>query len=190
MKLEDGKGTGVLAQVDGEHRLQVSSIASDRAESANIAKEAFIMACPIFAIAAGVETRISYIANGEASRNLIIDVTQYFSDGGTTSNSKPTYVNFYINASIPTSDFVDKDPVGTNTAAGQSSAEFKVWDLVGTGLVQLVPGDLLGSEIIAIGKTADKLPSKLILGPAKTLTVSFECEEAAKVGLHTYVHLL
>ena len=190
MKIEDGAGTGILAQVDDEHRLQVSSIASDRAENANISGEAFILACPIFPIAAGVETRISYIENGEASRDLIIDLTQFFTDAGTTSNSKPTFVNLYFNASAPTAAFVDKDPLGTNTATGQSSADFKVWDVTGTGIVQSAPGDLLGSEIVGLGKTSDRLPSKLILGPSKTLTISFECEEAAKVGLHTYIHLL
>ena len=190
MKLEDGQGTGVLAKVDDEHRLHVSSIASDRAENANISGEAFIMALNITSIAAATETRVSYIENGEASRFLIIDLTQFFTDSGTTSNSKPTYVNFYLNASVPTSAFVAKDPLGTNTATGTSSAEFNVWDLSGSGMVQAAPGDLLGSEIIGLGKTSDRLPSKLILGPSKTLTVSFECEEAAKIGLHTYVHLL
>ena len=189
MKLEDGKGTGTLAEVDKDQRLQVQSISSDRAESANNLLEAFVVASPIFAISAATEHRLFYISNGEASRNLIVDLERVFSDGGPTNFDKPVVLRCYLNASIPNVNQVLKDPIGTNTGAGQSSAEFIVWDTVAAGFTQVVGGDLLGESMVALGTTDNRLPSKLILGPAKTLTYSFECVEACDVAIQLYFHL-
>ena len=190
MKLEDGKGTGTLAEVDGDQRLQVASISSDRAESANFDKESFVLSTNKFSIGAGVEYRVAYISNGEASRDMVIDLERFYTDGGSTSNTKPITFRCYVNASVPTTNSVAKDPIGTNTSAGQSSADFVVWDGVSTGMVQVSAGDKMGDGIITIGNTDARLPSKLILGPAKTMTYSFECAEAAEVSLQIYIHLV
>ena len=166
MKLEDGKGTGRLAQVDENQRLQVASVSSDRAESANIDSEAFIQATDTQSIGAAAEHKTVYIENGESSRSLVIDIEKISLDGGTTSNTKPLYMKCYINASTPITNFVSKDPLGTNTATGQSSTEFVVWDGVGSGFTQSSPGDLLATSIFSIGSTDNIIPSKLILVPA------------------------
>lgn len=190
MKLEDGKGTGVLAEVDDKHRVQVAAISSDSAESANIDGEAFIMASLTQVIAAGVEHKTVYIENGESSRNLIVDIERVFFDGGSTTNIKPLIVRIYLNGSTPATNFVSKDPIGVNTATGQSSTEYIVWDDVATGFTQTSAGDLLSTGIYSIGNTDNRVPSKLILGPAKTLTYSFECPEACIVALQVYTSLL
>lgn len=190
MKLEDGKGTGVLAQVDASHRIQVASVASDRAEAANIDKDAFILATEIQLVGAAAEHKTFYLSNGEASRDLLIDIEKFSSDGGTTSNTKPVFVKCYLNASVPTANDVLKDPIGTNTATGQSSTDFVVWDGAATGFTQASPGDLISTFVIGLGTTDSRIPSKFIIGPAKTLTYSFECEEACKVSMQVYVHLL
>ena len=190
MKVEDGKGTGFLAEVDTEHRLQVSSVSSDRAESANIRNEAFVQASDVYSIGAAAEHKVFYIENGEASRELVVDIEKISFDGGTTSNTKPLTMKCYLNASTPTTNFSAKDPIGTNTGSGQSSTDFIVWDGVGTGFTQSAAGDLLATSIYSIGMTDNKIPSKLIIGPAKTLTFSFECSEACKVTLQVYTHFI
>jgi hypothetical protein len=189
MKLEDGAGTGTLAKVDDGQRLLVSAISSDRAEQANVDLEAFIMATEIFTISAATETRVAYISNGEASRDLIIDLERFFTTGGNTNFNRPVIMRCHINASEPTANNSLKDPIGTNTGTGQSSAVFVVWDGVGSGLTQTAPGDQLATSIFSIGETDSRIPSKLILGPAKTLTWSFECAEACDVAMSVYVHL-
>jgi len=189
MKLEDGAGTGVLAKVDSGQRLQVAAISSDRAEQANVDLQAFVMSTDIFTIAASTETKVAYISNGEASRDLIIDLERYYTTGGNTNFDRPVIMRCYINASEPNTNNVLKDPIGTNTGTGQASADFEVWDGVGSGLVQTATGDNLGTSIITIGSTDNRIPSKLILGPAKTLTWSFECAEACDVAMQVYVHL-
>lgn len=189
MKLEDGKGTGVLAEVDKDQRLQVGAVSSDRAEKSNLDLEAFVMSTDIFTIAAATETRLAYISNGEASRDLIVDLERYYTSGGNTNFNRPVIMRCYVNASEPNANNVSKDPIGTNTGAGQSSADFIVWDTVGSGLTQTSPGDNLGSAILTIGETDARIPSKLILGPAKTLTWSFECAEACDIAMSIYVHL-
>lgn len=190
MKIEDGKGTGVLAEVDENHRMSVSSVSSDRAEAANIDREAFSLSSPVFLIGAAAEHRVFYLSNGEANRDLVIDLERFFVDGGTTSNTKPVFMNCYVNASEPATNEVSKDPIGTNTETGQSSTDLVVWDGVATGFTQVTAGDLLGTAIVSIGNTDARIPSKVILGPAKTLTYSFECEEACKVSMQVFVHLL
>jgi len=190
MKIEDGAGTGRLAQVDTSQRLQVNSISSDRAESANISKEAFVLSSGTFSIGAAAEYKVFYLSNGEASRDLVIDIVRLSSNAGTASNTKPTFVKTYINGSIPTTNSVAKDPIGTNTETGQSSTEFIVWDGVATGFVQVAAGDLVSTLIIPLGTTDTRIPSKSIIGPSKTLTYSFECEAAAKVTMQVYIHLL
>ena len=190
MKIEDGRGTGKLAEVDDDQRLQVAAIASDRAESANIEREAFIQASDIQAIGAAAEHKTFYLKNGESSRDIVVDIERIFFDGGTTSNTKPLFVKCYLNASDPITNFESKDPIGTNTAAGQSSTDFTVWDDVGTGFTQTSPGDLLADFIVMGGSTDNRIPSKLIVGPAKTLTYSFECEEACKVALQVFTHFI
>jgi hypothetical protein len=189
MKIEDGKGTGVLAEVDDGQRLQVAAISSDRAEQANVDLEAFVMSTPIFTIAAGVETRLAYINNGEASRDLIVDLERYYTTGGNTNYNRPVIMRCYINSSEPTANAVTKDPIGTNTGAGQSSADFFVWDEAGSGMTQTAAGDSVGTAILSQGETDARVPSKIILGPAKTLTWSFECVEACDVSMGIYVHL-
>jgi hypothetical protein len=190
-KIQDGKGSGRLAEVGTDHRLKVSSIASDRAVQSNINGEAYLFATPIFLIGAGAEHKIAYINNGETQQSLVIDIETLSFDGGTTSNSKPLFVKYYINASVPTTNSVSKDPIGLNTeSAGQGSADFKVWDGVATGFVQVAPGSLLTEAIFAMGNHHADVPSKLILGPAKTLSYSVECEEACKVTLQVIAHIL
>jgi hypothetical protein len=190
MKLEDGKGTGVLAEVDNDHRLQVSAVASDRAESANIAREAFIQASGIQLIGAAAEHKTFYIKNGESSRDMVVDIERIFFDGGTVSNTKPLFLKAYINGTDPITNFVSKDSLGLNTASGQSSTVFTVWDDVATGFTQASPGDMLADFIFMAGVADNRIPSKLIIGPAKSLTYSFECEEACKVALQVYTHFL
>jgi hypothetical protein len=190
MKIEDGKGTGRLAEVDENQRLQVSAVASDRAESANIDREAFIQASDIQLIGAAAEHKTIFIKNGESGRDMVIDIEKIFFDGGTTSNTKPLFMKIYLNASDPATNFESKDPLGLNTATGQSSTVFNVWDGVATGFTQASPGDLLSDFIVMAGATDIRIPSKLIIGPAKSLTYSFECEEACKVALQVYTHFL
>lgn len=190
MKVEDGKGSGRLAEVDENNRLSVSSISSARAESSNIGREAFILASEVQLIGAAAEHRTFYISNGESSRDLIVDIENFCFDGGTTSNTKPLFVKTYLNGSVPTANNVSKDPLGLNTETGQSAADFEVWDGVGTGFTQAASGDLLSTLIYGIGCHNNEIPSKLIIGPAKTLTYSFECEEACKVSSFITIHLL
>lgn len=189
-KIEDGKGTGRLAEVDTSNRLSVVSVSSDRAEAANIDREAFVLASEIFSIGAGAEHRVFYFSNGEAARDLVIDLEKFSTDGGSTSNNKPVTMKCYVNASEPSANNVSKDPIGTNTETGQSSADFEIWDGVGTGFTQAASGDQLTTQIITIGTLDSRIPSKLILGPAKTMTYSFECAEACEVSLSVYVHLI
>jgi hypothetical protein len=189
MKLEDGKGTGVLAEVDSGHRVQVSAISSDRAEQANIDLEAFAMSTDVYTITAATEHRIAYVSNGEATRELIIDLERFFASLGNTNFDRPVIIRCYVNASEPTANQVNKDPIGTNTGTGQSSADFVVWDGVGSGMTQTAAGDLLGTALLKSSPSELRLPSKLILGPAKTLTWSFECAEACDVAMQVYVHL-
>jgi hypothetical protein len=189
MKLEDGAGTGKLAKVNEVQRLLVAATSSDRAEESNLNLEAFVMATEIHTIAAATETRIAYIANGEASRDMIVDLERFFTSGGNTNFNRPVIVRCYINASEPTANNALKDPIGTNTGTGQSSADFVVWDDVGSGMTQVAPGDQLATSIFTIGAADARIPSKLILGPAKTLTWSFECAEACDVAMSVYVHL-
>jgi hypothetical protein len=191
MKITDGKGSGRLAEVGSDHRLKVSSIASERAVQSNITGEAFLFATPIFLIGAGVEHPVAYINNGETQKSLVIDLETIFFDGGTTTNGKPIFFRTYINGSEPTTNSVSKDPLGLNTeSSGQGSADFKVWDGVGTGFVQVVAGSILGDGIFAIGNSKNDIPAKIILGPAKTLTYSLECEEACKASIQVVAHLL
>ena len=98
MKLEDGRGTGKLVEVDANHRMLTSAIASDAAEAANRDTEAFLLSSGIFSIGAAAEHKIAYIKNGEASRDLIIDLEIFFNDGGTTSNSNPVFFNCFLNS--------------------------------------------------------------------------------------------
>jgi hypothetical protein len=191
MKIYDGKGSGRQAEVGEDFKLKVNSEASDSAFIANQSGLSFIYSTPILSVGAAAEYGVAYIANSENSASLIIDLEKIHFDGGTTSNTKPLFVKFYVNSSVPTTNATPKDPNGASTeSSGKISTDFQVWDGVSTGFVQAVTGDVIKDGIFAIGENDHELPSKFILGPGKSMTYSVECEEACKISIEIFAHIL
>ena len=190
MKIQDGKGTGTHAEVGHDHRLKTAAVTSDRAVEANVSGSAFMLTTPIINLPAATETVIAYLENTDTQASMVIDLERILSDMGSTNNNKPFIFRCYIDSSPPTANNNDKDPVSTNTGgSGRPSVDFQVWDEVGAGLTQAVPGDLLMEGYHNHSPSDASIPSKLILGPSKALTYSLECTEASKVSIHIFAHI-
>ena len=176
MKIEDGKGSGKLAQVDSTNRLSVD--AKTHSEVHDIATEdgqvyMFSTNGFITISSTGTETGILYIKNTSATKFLVINAIR-------TCGTVVQKVKFYRNSTAGTLISGASNGQITNTNFTSSNAA-EATCYKGTNGSTLTDGTHLGNHINGIGHSTVYADDAIILGRNDTFSITFELASSGDV---------
>ncbi len=181
--IKDGTGSGSLASVTDDNRLNVSSRVGSRIyyESRDNAN-AFGVGTPILTATTNGGYMLC-IKNTSATKNMVITDWRFNWDGGSTSHNKVAFATMYFGVSEPTANNIE----GTAGVLNKSSNNtFDIvtqhWDEVGDGMVA-TGGHAGFNFIFAQGSTYMDTQGAIILGSNNSLTLFVRGEEVGETSM-------
>lgn len=178
MKIEDGKGTGVLARVDGNQRLHVNAVtvlgisnASHNAGTAHIFNTG-VMNLP------ASEANVFYIKN-TGPLDMIFHRIHFCYNGGNTNSNKAIILRSFSGSTVPTANnSLILPPASNLSSSNTAGATFYVWDGVGAGMTITNQGSVFQSTIGNQGLNQLNVEGQIVVTPGKIFMMSLEAEEA------------
>lgn len=146
---------------------------------------AFAFGTLLYTIATGADHALMWIKNIKQGYDLVLSALIAGWDGGSTNFDKPAYVSVHTEPAEPTANATPVDIDSLNSRIGgntSGSAEYKIWDTVGTGMTWTSTSGIIPS-VIDKGMTNLDVNDSIIVGFQKTLGVSVTVPEAGKLSL-------
>lgn len=131
--IEDGRGTGKIAGVDENNRLDTAAIMTPLRSAKSLEGEFGICGTPPLTVTT-TGGSILYIKNND-SRPMKIASMYFFNDGGSTNYNRPIWVTIYYGYGEPTANMTQGAPANLNKASAKSAdVDTYYWDEVGNGM--------------------------------------------------------
>jgi len=172
MLIEDGKGTGVKAQVNVRNHLVTTSVAlSDEAFVSLEDSRAYSLDTKVLAIPAAFDGVVMYLQNLDPEKDIVIARLNQLIDLPSAGASwsllrNPTLATLANNNA--------KLPINLNFESGQkANVVAEIWDEVGgsgiTGITSLPDGEL--GPVSMAGSTVNPTESPIVLGQSDVLAI-------------------
>ena len=176
MKIEDGKGSGKLAEVDDKQRLKtLATTVSEIHANSDQEEKVFYFSTGAFIniTTTGAETGIFYIKNTSTTDNLILSQIR-------TCGDVAQKVTFYQNPTGGTLITDETDAQSTNlNFTSNKAAEATVYR--GANGKTITGGTWLGQHINHVGHSNVDTKEAMILGKDDSLGIAFELASAGDV---------
>ena len=189
MKIEDGTGSGFLAKVNTDNRLETTAVSEDSAFEANKNGKAFFLSNNDISIGSGAPYRVFNLKNTSSTESIVIDGIVISHNGGDTNGDKIVEIGYYFEESITANNVAGTVFPLNGASSITPTVQYWVWDGVGTGMTAS-NGQKVHTEFFDRGLNKQPLPGKFILSSQSALTISVECVEALKCSVLVFFHLV
>lgn len=176
MRIEDGKGTGYLAQVSSSNRLLTSSATyTEVHNNAHLHGEVYYFSTGAFIslTTTGAPSGVFYLKNTSTTKSLIIDQIR-------TCGNQIQKVVIYSNPTGGTLiSTANAGSAANSNLTSSNSAEATVY--YGADALTVTGGTHLAQHINNIGHSTMDMQGTLILGRNDSIAITFEVASAASV---------
>jgi len=182
VRIEDGKGTGYIAEVDNENRLSVSSLS--RSVIGIRSEEGFLfgITTPHLTVTT-TGGRMLWIKNISTTLSFKIDGIWFNYDGGSTSHDETIQCEVWIRDTEPDTNVTTGSASNLNTSSSYTAdLTIKYWDGVGNGMTGHSNGTAAFYFQCGYGSTSYHLDGSLIIGPSKTLSFNMKTDGESGVA--------
>jgi hypothetical protein len=184
MKIEDGKGQGVLAKVNSSNKLEVDSINHpvDHWLSHTQAATYNITTDDINTGAVATELPIFYIKHSGTTKTFNIEDIAISHNGANAGNF--LQVRMYANSDAPTANNTSFTAHNVNLgSSAQASLEMYKWDEVGSGMTVASNGILDSSWIFGDGFSRENTQGHPVITPDKSLLFTVQSLSTSDIKL-------
>ena len=187
MFIDDGKGSGYLAQVDDENHLHTSSSTESMiAHRSHYDSSAFGLTTTMLTLTT-TGGRMLYIKNISSSKDFYITDVWFSWNGGTTNHNTVMYGEMYFGDAVPTTNIVTS-AAGVLNRGSNNSADLTViyWDETGDGMTG--GGGGTGAFYWCASQGHDRVPVQgaIILGSNTSVGMNLKGEEVGEASINMF----
>lgn len=179
MKILDGKGTGRSAEVSGENRLQVDSVATSAVVKASqVDLSAYTMSSPILTVTT-TKGAMLWFYNSSATDSFCVERMIGSWNGDSTNHNRVCEVEYCIGMTQPSGNATAGAIRALNSNSSlAASGSMYYWSEASTGMTVSSNGIVVGSIMVNQGITDLRFEGAVVVAPGATLGITAKAQDA------------
>lgn len=188
IRIEDGKGSGLVATVNSENRLAVDAIVRDEETKYSGDGYAFGFSSGELPVTA-TGGRMLWLKNTDADKLFHLDRIWFNWNGGDSNHNRVAFAIMYINDTQPDTNTSAITPVNLNlTKIITANMTVLGWNGTGDGMTGHSAGTPVFYWSIPQGRESIHLGGSMIVGTNNIVSFNFKGEEVGKAFINIVGH--